>query len=116
MDHILVTGIKALGIHGVLPEERERPQPIEVDLDIQMDLSAAGTSDALSDTVDYGALALSVQAIVILESHRLLESLATRIAAVCRTDPRVVKVEVTVRKLRPAIGAMVRHVGIRIER
>lgn len=33
-DRIQLRGIRATGIHGVLPEERVRPQPFEVDLDL----------------------------------------------------------------------------------
>lgn len=116
MDHILVRQLRALGVHGVLPEERDRPQPFEVDLDLEIDLGPAGTSDALADTVDYGALIGAVEAVVTSERHQLLERLAARIAEACRQDPRVARVTVTVRKLRPPVGAMVRDVGVRIER
>ncbi len=62
MDHILVVGLRELGVHGVLPEERTRAQPFEVDLDLSVDLEAAGASDALEDTVDYGTLSEHVRA------------------------------------------------------
>ena len=39
------------------PREQDRAQPFEVDLDVEADLSVAGASDHLPDTVDYGALA-----------------------------------------------------------
>lgn len=116
MDHILVREIQALGVHGVLPEERERPQPFEVDLDLEVDLAPAGASDALVDTVDYGSLIGAVEAVVTGERHQLLESLASQIADVCLKDHRVTRVTVTVRKLRPPVGAMVRDVGVRLER
>ena len=46
-DRIELRGLRVLGTHGVLPEERERAQPFEVDLDIDADLRPAGVSDAL---------------------------------------------------------------------
>ncbi len=55
-DRIELRGLRALGTHGVLPEEQERPQPFEVDLDLEVDLRRAGRSDDLADTVDYGAV------------------------------------------------------------
>ncbi len=79
-------------------------------------MSAAGTSDDLGDTVDYGAVCEAVSRIVSTESHRLLERLATRIAEACRADPRVVGVVVEVRKLRPPVPALLDHVAVRIER
>jgi 7,8-dihydroneopterin aldolase/epimerase/oxygenase len=116
VDHILLVGIRALGAHGVLPEEQARPQPFEVDLDLAVDLASAGRSDALSDTVDYDAL--TAKAVSILEAGgcALLETLAARIADACRADPRVLGVTVTVRKLRPPVPALLEHVAVRIER
>ena len=116
MDTIILSGIRALGCHGVLPEEQTRPQPFEVDIELSVDLSAAGRSDVLSDTIDYDALAGRVVQIVEAGGLSLLEALAGRIAAACRADPRVTKVAVTVKKLRPPVPVDVDHVAVRIER
>jgi len=116
VDRIVVTGLREMGTHGVLPEEQSRPQPFEVDVELGVDLEAAGQSDALEDTVDYGAVCESVRRIVRTEQYRLLERLAARIAEVCGADERVERVAVTVRKLRAPVGAIVDHVGVRIER
>jgi dihydroneopterin aldolase len=116
VDRILVTGIRALGTHGVLPEEQSRPQPFEVDVELGVELKDAGDSDDLEDTVDYAAICEAVSRIVKTERYQLLERLATRIAEVCCADDRVESVVVTVRKLHAPVGAMVEHVGVRIER
>jgi dihydroneopterin aldolase len=116
MDTIILSGIRALGAHGVLPEEQSRPQPFEVDVELSVDLSAAGDSDALSDTIDYDGLAGRVVRIVEAGGLSLLEALAARIAADCRADPRVRAVVVTVKKLRPPVPVHVDHVAVRIER
>jgi len=116
MDRILVSGLREMGVHGVLAEEQERPQPFRVDLELLVDLSPAGASDALADTVDYGSLSEAVRAIVASEHHQLLERLAARIAEVCRADPRVRGVIVEVRKLEPPLPGDIDYVGVRIER
>jgi dihydroneopterin aldolase len=116
MDRILISGLRELGVHGVLPEEQLRPQPFEVDVELLVDVSAAGASDELEDTVDYGAVCEAVSRIVSSEQYRLLERLATRIAEVCRADPRVVGVVVEVRKLHPPVRALLDHVAVRVER
>ena len=116
MDRILISGLRELGVHGVLPEEQVRPQPFEVDVELLVDVSAAGGSDELDDTVDYGAVCEAVSRIVSSEQYRLLERLATRIAEVCRADPRVVGVVVEVRKLHPPVRALIDHVAVRVER
>ena len=116
MDRILISGLRELGVHGVLPEEQVRPQPFEVDIELLVDVAAAGESDELEETVDYGAVCESVSHIISSEQHRLLERLATRIAEVCRADPRVAGVVVEVRKLHPPVRALLDHVAVRVER
>ena len=114
MGTILVTGLRELGVHGVLPEEQSRPQPFEVDVELEVDLSAAGQSDDLDDTVDYSAVSEAVSRVVKNERYQLLERLATRIGEVCRTDERVRSATVTVRKLHPPVRAMLDHVAVRV--
>lgn len=116
MDRIVIAGLREMGVHGALAEEQERRQPFQVDLELAVDLAPAGTSDALADTVDYGAIADAVRRVVADEHHQLLERLAARIAEVCRADARVQSVVVEVRKLQPPIAGLIDYVGVRIER
>ena len=116
MDRILIAGLREMGVHGVLAEEQNRPQPFQVDLELLVDLAPAGTSDALDDTVDYGVLCDAVRRVVADEHYQLLERLAARIADVCREDSRVNGVVVEVRKLQPPIAGQIDYVGVRIER
>jgi len=114
MGTIIVHGLEVLGVHGVLPEEQTRAQPFGIDLELETDLAAAGRSDDLSDTVDYGAVIDATVRVVQTERYQLIERLAARVGEVCRADPRVTGVTVTVRKLRPPVAAVVDHVGVRI--
>ena len=114
MGTILVSGLEALGVHGVLPEEQARAQPFGVDLELDVDLGPAGISDDLQDTIDYAAVIAVTVRIVETERYQLLERLAARIAAACREDERVTAVTVTVRKLRPPVPAVLDHVGVRV--
>ncbi len=116
MDQILVPGIRAMGVHGVLPEEKVRAQPFEVSLELSVDLSAAGESDDLNDTVSYADVIASVERVITHERFELLERLAHRIATVCRADERVKQAVVEVRKLRPPVPTEVAHVAVRIVR
>jgi dihydroneopterin aldolase len=116
VDRIVITGIRELGVHGVLPEEQVRPQPFEVDLELVVDVAQAGETDELDDTVDYAAVCEAVSRVVSSEQYRLLERLATRIAEVCCADPRVQGAVVEVRKVHPPVRAMLDHVAVRIER
>jgi 7,8-dihydroneopterin aldolase/epimerase/oxygenase len=71
-DRIEIRDLRVVGRHGVLPEERERAQPFSVDIVAWVDMVAAQRSDALADTVDYGALAQAVADIVGQGSFQLL--------------------------------------------
>lgn len=115
-DVIELRGLRALGICGALPEEQARPQPLEVDLDVEADLAPAGRTDRLEDTIDYGALAAEVERVVTQERFTLLERLAARLAQVVLADERVVAVSVAVRKLRPPVPQQLETSGVRITR
>lgn len=116
MDRIELRGLRLVGTHGVLPEEQSRAQPFEVDVDVFADLRAAGASDALDDTVDYGALSEAVARIVTTEHHALLERVAERIADAALADERVTSVTVTVRKLRPPIPLDIASTAVTVTR
>jgi FolB domain-containing protein len=115
-DVIELRGLRAVGYCGVLPEERERPQPLEVDLEVIADLSAAGRSDDLDDTLDYARLAGAVEAVLTGERFALLERLATRLTEVVLADGRVHAVTVAVRKLRPPVPQLLDTSGVRLTR
>ncbi len=115
-DAIELRGLRLSGICGVLPEEQTRPQPLVVDLDVVADLSVAGRSDDLDDTLDYGAITDEVARVVGTERFALLERLATRITDVVLADARVLQVTVTVRKLRPPVPQLLDTSGVRLTR
>lgn len=116
-DRIELRGLRLVGLVGVLPEERTRAQPLELDLDLSVDTSAAGVSDALSDTVDYGAVCDLVAAVVAELQPELLERLAVAVAeAVLATDERIGSVELSVRKLRPPVPHDLASSGVRVRR
>jgi dihydroneopterin aldolase len=53
MDCIQLTGIRAYGYTGFLPEEQVLGQWFEVDLTLWLDLAKSGASDRIEDTLDY---------------------------------------------------------------
>jgi dihydroneopterin aldolase len=116
-DRIELRGLRVVAICGALPEERERAQPLELDLDVEADLSVAGRSDALADTIDYGALCDAVVAVVEGTEAVLLEHLASVVAdAVLAVDQRAGAVTVAVRKLRPPVPHALESSGVRVRR
>lgn len=115
-DAILLAGLRALGVHGALPEEQSRKQPFEIDLEIFTDLAPAGRSDDLADTIDYGTIVSAVLRVVEVEHHQLLERLAQRLADVVLSWEHVSSVTVELRKLRPPVAAEISSAGVRITR
>ncbi|HEY1466150.1 MAG TPA: dihydroneopterin aldolase [Acidimicrobiales bacterium] len=117
-DRIEIRGLRLLGTHGVLPEERTRPQPFEVDADLVVSLVAAGSSDDLADTVDYAGVVDRIAAVVEgATSFLLLEALAAAVVdEVLATDGRVQAVTLSLRKLQPPLPADLSTVGVRMTR
>lgn len=103
------------GRHGVRAAERAQEQEFQVDLDIEADLRAAGSSDQLADTVDYTRARAAAKEVVEGESVSLLESLATAIARRVLELPHVEAVGVRVAK-RPASLQPIEAAAVRIER
>lgn len=116
-DLIELRGLRVTGIVGVLDHERTQPQPLEVDLDLALDLRAAGATDDLTDTVDYGAVCAVAEHVVASTSFGLLEALAEHLAArVLGVDARIESVTVSVRKLRPPVAQQLATSGVRVTR
>jgi dihydroneopterin aldolase len=118
-DRLRVIGMQFSGRHGVLPHEKTEAQPFEVDLVLHTDLRAAGASDDLADTTDYGSLFDLTAAIVEGRSFALIETLATAIAraVLAATDPSLVEaVEVRVRKPKAPLSGAFETVEVEILR
>jgi dihydroneopterin aldolase len=109
-------GLRLVATHGVLPEEQDRPQPLEVDVDLELADDRATVSDDLADTADYGAAVLAAVAEVGSRPRRLLEALASDVADRLLADPAVAAVTVAIRKLRPPVAADLATAGVRLHR
>ncbi len=103
MDAIHITGIRAYGYVGVLPEEQTLGQWFEVDLTLECDLAAAGQSDRLEDTCDYSKIVPAVQALIQTSRCQLIEYLAEAIAQQVLAVELVKQVTVRLTKLTPPI-------------
>ena len=114
MDRIFVTALATEAVIGIYDWEREVRQKLEVDLEMWMDLSAAGRSDAIEDTLNYKSVAKRVLAFVEASSFRLVEALASEIARIVVEEFKVARVRVTVHK--PGAIRHSRDVGVVVER
>lgn len=116
MDSINVTDLRVKSHIGATEDERAKPQLLSVNLQIATDMRRAGTSDDLSDTVDYATVIGEVEQLIARSRCALLEHLAENIAAHIAAIPGVNGVTVEVAKDAPPIEQEVGCVGVRIER
>ena len=116
VDQVRLMGLRFQACHGVLAHEKSVPQPFEVDVEMATDLSVAGASDRVEDTVNYAAVAATVQQVVEGPAVALLERLATLIAERVLAMKGVGAVRVRVRKMSPPIGVGARYAEVEVMR
>ncbi len=92
-----LNNLEVLSILGDLPEEREKPQTIRVDVELEVGEDAAQT-DALDETIDYAALAEKIRASLTDAKCRLLERAAALVRDVCLRTGKVSYAKATVTK------------------
>ena len=116
-DRIILEGMRFYGFHGVNPEERVLGQEYLVDLAVELDLSAAGTSDRLEDTINYTHIYRAVRDVMEGEPRNLLEAAAQSIADRLLADFPVESVSVRVKKPHPPIrGSVIENATVEIFR
>jgi dihydroneopterin aldolase len=97
-DSIQLTGIRCYGYTGFLPEEQVLGQWFEVDVTLWLDLSLAGESDAIADTLDYRSVITRVQQLVKTAKFALIERLTNAIAEALLQHQQVTQVQVRLTK------------------
>jgi len=98
MDSIQVNGIRAYGYVGYLPEEKVLGQWFEVDLTLWVDLSPAGKSDDIDDTLDYREAIAIVKEQITTAKFNLVETLVNAIANQLLSLEKVTQVRVKLSK------------------
>lgn len=103
MDSIEVTGIRAYGYTGYLPEEQVLGQWFEVDLILWLDLTTAGTSDRIETTLDYRQAIDLVKKQITTAKFALVEKLAATIVNELLKLDKVRQVQIKLSKLAAPI-------------
>ncbi len=116
-DRILLEGMQFYGFHGVNPEERVLGQRYVVDLTVDLDLTEAGRTDRLEDTVSYSHIYRAVREVMEGEPRNLLESAAQAIADRVLEEFPVDGITVTVKKPNPPVrGSSIELAAVQIYR
>lgn len=114
MDTIFISELKVQTKLGVPEWERMTPQTIILDIEIGFDLKRAGESDAIADTIDYGAVVSRIRETLTESSFQLVEALAEHICQLILKEFGALHVKVKVTK--PGILAGLKALGIVIVR
>ena len=104
-DAIRIRGMRFWGKHGALPGEQEREQPIDLDIELDVDCAPAAASDRLDDAVDYTSVHRACERVVTSRSFALLEALAEACLQAVFEDKRIRSATIRVRKPRLLDGA-----------
>jgi 7,8-dihydroneopterin aldolase/epimerase/oxygenase len=116
-DAIFVSGLSLHAYHGVMQHEAKVGQTFRLDLNLDIDLAAASTSDKLKDTVSYDMVVKTANEAFCARRYRLVEAAAGAVAkALLERCPAVRSVRVTVHKPHAPIAATFDDVGVTIER
>jgi len=114
---IRLSGVEAIGYHGVLPSERTSGQRFIVDCELEVDTKQAIETDDISHAVDYSAIAKLINDQIQAEPVNLIEVLADRIATEILKNYLLVKtVEITVHKPEAPIEVPFKNVSTTVVR
>jgi dihydroneopterin aldolase len=115
-ERIVIERLEFSAHCGITEEERGRPQPIAVDVEIETPGERAGASDRLTDTIDYAEVANRIAAVGTTERCHLVEALAEKLIAMIFAEFPADRLHIWVRKLRAPLSIVVGSVGVRVER
>ena len=111
---IQIRGLRLMCICGALPEEQDRRQPYEFDIDIHADVVAATHDDVLDHTIDYGAVLARIEAVTEREAFQLFERRSQCVGEAVREGERSGWVVVQAQKRRPPVTQDLASSGMRL--
>ena len=114
MDKIIIKNLRAHGIIGIYPHERQTPQAILINITVYTDTSRAAQTDDIIDCVDYETLSNKVKSHAESAARLTVEALANDIAQLCLSERGVERVNVRIEK--PDAVPDAASVGVEIER
>ncbi|MCK9587882.1 MAG: dihydroneopterin aldolase [Terrimicrobiaceae bacterium] len=98
MNEIWIKGLKVRSLVGVVEDERQQEQELQVDLCICPSSPFAYMNDDIARTIDYDAVARGVRELVGEHPRHLIETLAADVARLLVDEFHAVSVTVEVRK------------------
>ena len=116
MDKIVIKDIQAYGYIGCFEAEKTLGQWFSVDLKLDTDLKAAGQSDDLKKTIDYGQVVQLTQNLIATAKVDLIETVAENLAHTLLELDLVQGVEIQLTKVAAPIPGFNGTVAVSIYR
>jgi 7,8-dihydroneopterin aldolase/epimerase/oxygenase len=114
LDTIFIEHLEIETVIGVFNWERNIRQTVIIDLEMDYDISRAGLTDAISDTLDYKAVCKHIIHHVESSSFELIEALSESVAEILITKFKLSRIKLRLSKPGALRGA--KNVGVIIER
>ena len=113
--NILIEALELHAYHGWYPHEGEFGQPFSIDLMITADISQAAGNDRLGAALDYAAVVATTRRLFVDTKHKLIEAAAVALGRGLLSEfPKIEKIVVRVRKLKPPIPERLAAVGVEV--
>jgi dihydroneopterin aldolase len=115
-DKIVIKGLHCSVRVGVRKEEQEVRRNCEVDVALYFDLSKAGESDQLEDTVNYSKVIDMILDHSARVQFKLLEAFAYYLFKEIFKNTAAERIHLRVKKMNPPIEGRFQYVGVELSR
>lgn len=116
-DKITIKGLEVFANHGVYPEENRLGQKFVVNAALYVDTRAAGLSDDLDLSVNYGTVCHQITDFLTANTYKLIERAAEELARhILINNPLVHEIDVEIEKPGAPIGLPLETVSVKIHR
>ena len=116
-DKITIKGLEVFANHGVYPEENRLRQKFVVNAALYVDTRAAGLSDDLDLSVNYGTVCHQITDFLTANTYKLIERAAEELARhILINNPLVQEIDVEIEKPGAPIGLPLETVSVKIHR
>lgn len=117
MDKIVIEELEVFARHGVFPEENRLGQKFVLSMELYLDLSKAGRTDDLTQSVNYGEVCAFCTEWMHQHTVQLIETAAEQLAqSVLLTYPLIDSIVLAIRKPWAPVGLPLKSVGVSIRR
>lgn len=117
MDKIEIKNLQVYAHHGVYEQEQQLGQRFIVSAVLRADLSLAGKSDRIEDTVNYGSVARLITQTLQSQNYKLIERAAQAVAeAVLKSTNQISTVTIRIEKPWAPIGLPLDAAAVEITR